>query len=129
MNILIDTHIFLWLLYSPAKIDVKYLEILSDSENNLYLSSLSIAEIMIKKSIGKLDVEFELDYVLSMFDMKILDFDANSALLLSTLPMHHRDPFDRMIISQAITNKYKIFSMDSKFKLYDCELITIKERK
>ncbi len=123
MNILIDTHIFLWLLYDLRKIDIKYLDILSDSENTLYLSSLSIAEIMIKKSIGKLDVEFELDYVLNMFDMKILDFDAKSALLLATLPLHHRDPFDRMIISQAITNKFKIYSMDSKFELYDCELL------
>ena len=53
----------------------------------------------------------------------VLDFDANSALVLGTLPFHHRDPFDRMIISQAITKQYKIISVDKKFKLYNCELL------
>ncbi len=123
MNILIDTHIFLWLMFDLKKISAKHLEILQNSSNNIFLSSLSIAEIMIKKSTGKLDVEFDLEYVLNVFDMKMLDFDANSALYLGTLPFHHRDPFDRMIISQAISNKYKIISIDNKFSKYDCELI------
>ena len=58
-----------------------------------------------------------------MLDASIIGFDANSALLLGSLPFHHRDPFDRMIISQAITKKFKIISVDSKFKLYDCDLL------
>ncbi len=123
MNILIDTHIFLWLLYDTKQIAKNHYEILQNIDNNLYLSSLSIAEIMIKKSIGKLDAEFDLDYALDMFDMRLIDFDAKSALLLGSLPLHHKDPFDRMIISQAISNKYKIMSVDEKFKKYDCELI------
>ncbi len=123
MNILIDTHIFLWLLYDTKQIAKNHYEILQNTDNNLYLSSLSIAEIMIKKSVGKLDVEFDLDYALDMFDMRLIDFDAKSALLLGSLPLHHKDPFDRMIISQAISNKYKIMSVDEKFKKYDCELI------
>ncbi|HIP20228.1 MAG TPA: type II toxin-antitoxin system VapC family toxin [Sulfurimonas sp.] len=123
MHILVDTHIFLWLMYSPTKIDKKHLEILSDTKNFLYLSSISLAEIMIKKSIGKLDVEFDLDYVLDMFDMKILDFDAASALNLAILPMYHRDPFDRMIISQAISNRYKVITNDKKFLKYNCDLL------
>jgi PIN domain nuclease of toxin-antitoxin system len=123
VNILIDTHIFLWLLYDSKQIKKNHYEILQDTNNNLYISSLSIAEIMIKKSTGKLNVEFDLNYALDMFDMKLIDFDAGSALLLGTLPLHHRDPFDRMIISQAISNKYKIMSVDRKFKLYNCELL------
>ena len=54
---------------------------------------------------------------------KMKDFDARSALRLATLPFHHRDPFDRMIISQALTGKLTIFSVDRKFKLYDCKLL------
>ena len=123
MNILIDTHIFLWLLFSPNKVSQNHIDILSKQDNKIYISSLSIAEIMIKKSIGKLNVEFELEYSLEMLDASIIDFDANSALLLGSLPFHHRDPFDRMIISQAITKKFKIISVDSKFKLYDCDLL------
>ncbi len=123
MKIIIDTHIFLWLMYDLKKINKNHRDILEDTSNEIYLSSLSLAEIMIKKSTGKLNVEFDLDYVLDMFDMSILDFDAKSALLLESLPLHHRDPFDRMIISQAITKKYKIISVDRKFKLYDCKLL------
>jgi len=123
MKILIDTHIFLWLLYDPGKIKQRYIDILGNCDNQIYISSLSIAEIMIKKSVNKLDVEFDLDYSLEKFDAKILDFDARSALLLESLPFHHRDPFDRMIISQAITGKLTIFSVDRKFQLYACRLL------
>ena len=123
MNILIDTHIFLWLLYSPQKIDPKYSKMLSNLDNEIYVSSISIAEIMIKKSLNKLDVDFDLEYVIEKLNIKILDFDAQSALHLVLLPFHHRDPFDRMIIAQAITKKYKIYSVDKKFSLYGCELL------
>jgi len=123
MKIIIDTHIFLWLMYDLNKINKNHRDILEDTSNEIFLSSLSLAEIMIKKSTGKLNVEFDLDYVLDMFNMSILNFDAKSALLLESLPWHHRDPFDRMIISQAITKKYKIISVDRKFKLYDCKLL------
>jgi len=123
MKIIIDTHIFLWLMYDYKKVDSRHRDILENSSNELYLSSLSIAEIMIKKSIGKLDVVFDLDYVLDAFQMKILNFDARSALLLESLPMHHKDPFDRMIIAQAISNEFKLISVDENFKKYDCVLI------
>jgi len=123
MNILIDTHIFLWLLFSISKIKSKHLEILSDLDNDIYVSSISIAEIMIKKSLNKLDVDFDLEYSLKKLDARVLDFDANSALVLGSLPYHHKDLFDRMIISQALTKKYKLMSVDGKFSKYDCELL------
>lgn len=123
MNIIIDTHIFLWLASNINKISQKHLGYIKDTDNKLYLSSLSIAEIMIKKSIGNLDFDGDILMILDEMDINILDFDANSALLLGLLPFHHRDPFDRMIISQAITKKYKIISVDRKFTLYNCTLL------
>ncbi|MEA2112198.1 MAG: type II toxin-antitoxin system VapC family toxin [Campylobacterota bacterium] len=123
MNIIIDTHIFLWLAADLKKINQKHLEYIKDSDNNIYLSSLSIAEIMIKKSIGNLDFDGDMLMVLDEMGIDVLDFNASSALLLGSLAFHHRDPFDRMIISQAITKKYKIISVDRKFELYDCELL------
>ena len=99
------------------------MQFLEDTNNNIYLSSLSIAEIMIKKSIGHLDFNADIRIILDEMGIEVLDFDANSALLLGALPFHHRDPFDRMIISQAVTKKYKIISVDNKFKFYDCELL------
>ena len=123
MNIIIDTHIFLWLASDVKKVDKRYMKYIEDTNNSIFLSSLSIAEIMIKKSIGNLDFDADMLMILDEMDIEVLDFDANSALLLGSLPFHHRDPFDRMIISQAITKKYKIISVDKKFKLYDCKLL------
>ncbi len=123
MNIIIDTHIFLWLIYNTQKVNKNYMKYIEDLDNTIYISSISIAEIMIKKSIGSLDVDCDMFEVIDQMGLEILDFDGSSALYLGTLPFHHRDPFDRMIISQAISNKYQIISVDNKFIKYDCELI------
>jgi len=123
MNILIDTHIFLWLASDTSKVSQKHFEHIKDTKNRIYMSSLSIAEIMIKKSIGNLDFEADILSILDEMGIGILDFNVKSALLLGVLPFHHRDPFDRMIISQAITHNYKIISVDVKFKNYDCKLL------
>lgn len=123
MNIIIDTHIFLWLASDLSKISKKHFEYIEDIDNNIYISSLSIAEIMIKKSIGNLEFEADILEILDEMGIEILDFDGVSALILGTLPFHHRDPFDRMIISQALSNNFKIISIDNKFKNYECELL------
>jgi len=123
LNIIIDTHIFLWLIYDTKKVKKVYYEYLKDSHNDIYLSSISIAEMMIKKSLGNLDIKFDMLEMIEDMGVKILDFDGVSALNLATLPYHHKDPFDRMIISQAKSRGYKIISNDKKFSLYDCELL------
>ena len=127
MKLLIDTHVFLWLLYAPEKIDTKQMQALNNLDNTLYLSSMSIAEIMIKRSLGKLNVDFknpnELINILEHMGIKLLDYDGLSALHLGSLPFHHRDPFDRMIITQAIEYNYTIVTVDAKFKMYPCKLL------
>ena len=123
MNIIIDTHIFLWLASDVKKVNKKHMQYIEDAGNSIYLSSMSIAEIMIKKSIGHLEFDADMLTILDEMGIEVLDFDASSALLLGALPFHHRDPFDRMILSQAMGRKYKIISVDRKFSLYDCELL------
>ncbi|BAF69334.1 type II toxin-antitoxin system VapC family toxin [Nitratiruptor sp. SB155-2] len=119
MKILIDTHIFLWLLYEPEKLSISILETLASEDNDLLLSSISIAEISIKKSLHKLNVEFDLDYVLEKLDIKTLDFDAESAMKLYEIPYFHKDPFDRMLISQALVHNLVVATVDEKFKFYE----------
>ena len=123
MNILIDTHIFLWLVYEPTKVSNIHMRYLEDTTNNIYLSAISIAEMMIKKSLGNLDINFDILKMVDEMGLEILDFDAMSALGLFALAFHHRDPFDRMIISQAISNNYPIITKDSKFRYYECRLL------
>jgi len=122
VKIIIDTHIFLWLALGEYE-KIKAMNHLEDTGNDLFISSLSIAEISIKVSVGKLKFDGDILAVLEDMDIEVLNFDAKSALLLQSLPFHHKDPFDRMIIAQSISNKFKIISVDKNFKKYDCELI------
>ncbi|TKB25016.1 type II toxin-antitoxin system VapC family toxin [Desulfopila sp. IMCC35006] len=123
MKIIIDTHIFLWALASPSKIETQKLNILESPTNIIYVSSITIAEIMIKASIGKLQINFDPVDLAKQSGFELLDFSGQDALQLKDLPFHHRDPFDRMLISQSLTLKYPLMTDDVKIKLYECKVI------
>lgn len=123
MNIIIDTHVFLWLLNEPSRLNSEHMAYIENTDNNIFLSSMSVAELMIKRSIGKLDFEFDILTMTEEMGAEVLDFNGFDAIKLGTLPLHHKDPFDRMIISQALSNEFNIISYDNKFNLYDCKLM------
>lgn len=123
MKILIDTHIFLWILSCPEKLDDKRRYLIESQSNEIYLSAMSVTELMIKSSLDKLEINFNPVEVAQQIGIEILDFSGNDALLLKDMPYHHKDPFDRMIIAQAISKQMKLMSDDTKFKLYNCKLI------
>lgn len=77
---------------------------------------------MIKSSIGKLAINFDPIALAKESGFELLVYSADDAIALKELPFHHKDPFDRMLISQAINRKYKIMTADSKFVYYDCQL-------
>ena len=118
MEILIDTHIFLWLASDPDKLSKKYVALLQARKNRLYLSAMSIAELMIKQSIGQIDIPFDIVKACEVMEINLLEFDAASAMKLGTLPMHHKDPFDRMLIAQAITHRLNFCTVDRKIEFY-----------
>ncbi len=123
MKIIVDTHIFLWSLAEPSKISQSKLRELESPTNIIYVSSVTIAELMIKSSIGKLQIDFNPVDMALQSGFELLDFSGNDALLLKDLPFHHRDPFDRMLIAQSIAGKYPFMTDDSKIKLYECKVI------
>ena len=123
MKILIDTHIFLWALSAPSKINVQKRAELETLSNTVYVSSITIAEMMIKASIGKLKIDFDPVDLAKQSGFELLDFSGRDALLLKAMPFHHKDPFDRMLIAQSITNKCHIMTDDKKFSLYECRLL------
>jgi len=123
MKIIIDTHIFLWALSDPGKINSHKLAELETAANRIYVSSVTIVEMMIKASLGKLTVNFDPVDMAEKSGFELLDFSACDALPLKTLPFHHKDPFDRMLIAQGISRNYPIMTHDSKFNLYACRLI------
>ncbi len=122
MNIIIDTHIFLWALTDPLNMKTSMRSALEDLSNTIFVSAVSIAELMIKASIGKLDVPFNPVALAKESGFAILDFKADAALLLKELPFHHKDPFDRMLIAQSILDGYPIMTEDQKIKMYNCPI-------
>lgn len=123
MTIIIDTHIFLWLLNDPSRIKPEHMLYIENTTNKIFLSSISIAELMIKKSIGKLAFNFNALEMAKNMGIEILGFSGFDALQLETLPLHHKDLFDRMIIAQAQASEFSMISYDKKFSFYDCDLI------
>ena len=122
MKILLDTHFLIWSFSDTGKLTDKQKSQLLSPKNVIYVSAITVAEIMIKKAIGKLDITVDIDSVVKEMGFKLIDFTSREATLLADLPLHHRDPFDRMLICQAMANKMKIMTIDDKFKLYDCKL-------
>jgi PIN domain nuclease of toxin-antitoxin system len=123
LNIIIDTHIYLWALSCPERLSKSFRYELESSTNVIWLSSVSITEMMIKSSIGKLTLDFDPILLAQQSGFSMLDYSAQDAVPLKTLAFHHKDPFDRMLISQSMSRNYKIMTADSKFALYDCKLV------
>lgn len=123
MKILLDTHMFLWSIAEPEKLSEKFRSRLELPTNTIFVSSITIAELMIKHSIGKLNILFDPVQIALESGFELLDFSPDDALLLKELPFHHKDPFDRMLIAQGIRNKLHLMSVDSKFPLYGCKLV------
>jgi len=123
MRILVDTHIYLWMLSYPEKLsDVRRYE-LESTANEVFFSAISVAELMIKLSLGKIEIQFDpLDMAKEM-GLEILSFSGDDAMILGRLPFHHKDPFDRMLIAQATTNKLSLMTDDAKFRYYDCKIV------
>ncbi len=127
MKILIDTHCWLWWIAAPEKLRGDVRMMIEDWRNAIFLSAASSWEIAIKYSIGKLQLpeppELFVPKRLSRDAISSLAIEHIHALHVSRLPYHHRDPFDRLIISQAQIEGIPILTIDPQFKPYDVELI------
>lgn len=123
MQIILDTHVFLWAIADPDRLNEQRRYELESPGNTVYVSAVSITEIIIKASMGKLSADFDPLAVAIDSGFEPLDYTAQDALCLKDLPYHHRDPFDRMLIAQSINTGHPLMSDDRKFTLYDCRLL------
>lgn len=121
MNYLLDTHTFLWFLEGNNSLSSKARIIIEDADNTIYVRIASIWEIAIKISISKLKLSVNLEEVKTEIvknNFEILPLDFEHIIELTNLEQIHKDPFDRIIISQAISEKCTIISKDSNFDFY-----------
>lgn len=120
----IDTHIFLWLIFNPQNINPKILAILEDTTNEVLICSTTLWEISIKFHLGKLDLygllPSNLPKVAENMSIKIVEIEHNIMATLFQLPSieKHKDPFNRIMIWQCICGDYILLSQDSKFDDY-----------
>ena len=123
MRYLLDTHTLLWFISEDQKLSDTGHRLILDSNSEIFLSIASLWEIAIKVNIGKLalDAPFEQLFPkeLHFHKIRILDITVDNLVQLTTLPLHHQDPFDRLIVAQAIVEGIPIISKDEAFDLYD----------
>ena len=126
MKYLLDTHTLIWLLNGNDNIPAKLIELIEAPKTEIFVSIISFWEIAIKKSLGKLDIVDSTEKILKETEsagIKILEIKPKHILYVESLEFHHKDPFDRILISTTITEKMKIISIDEVFDKYKVKRI------
>jgi PIN domain nuclease of toxin-antitoxin system len=122
MKLLLDTHIFLWLISGDKRLSSTAQDSIRDPENEVYLSVVSVWEAIIKYQLGKLPLpespEKYLPEQREQHQIASLAVDEGSLLHLPTLPDLHRDPFDRLLVSQALQHDLTIITVDEAIRAY-----------
>ena len=118
MTLLLDTHAFLWWLDDPQLLSRAARKAIADGKNTVYVSAAVVWEIAIKRSLGKLDTPHDLEAAMASNRFLPLPVTILHALAVETLPDHHRDPFDRILIAQAQREGFKLVSRDRRVPLY-----------
>jgi PIN domain nuclease of toxin-antitoxin system len=127
MRLLVDTHCWLWMLVSPARLADRARELLADPENELLLSAASAWEIAIKYALGKLTLsaapQVLIPELMARSGVTPLPVVHAHALHVASLPPHHRDPFDRLLAAQAQLERCPIVTRDRVFRKYGVTVV------
>jgi PIN domain nuclease of toxin-antitoxin system len=126
MNLLLDTHAFLWFIGGDKQLPEKSIELIKNPENNCFISIASLWEIAIKYSLRKIELinGFEELYKILQFSViEILPISFDHLKELAKLDFHHRDPFDRIIISQGISEELTVITKDDNFGKYKVPIV------
>jgi PIN domain nuclease of toxin-antitoxin system len=127
MNLLIDTHIFVWLQIELRKLSAKRIQMLEDKSNTLFLSLASVWELQLKIQLGKFSFPKPLPEVIQaqqeINDLRILPITPEHIYELKNLPFHHKDPFDRLLIAQSIVEDFTLVTDDPKFSDYSVKIL------
>ena len=127
MRVLVDTHTFLWALLKDHRLSTRAKQVLISGENELVFSLVSLWEIAVKMKIGKLNtVGSSVTYIrdeMAEYGMELLPIRYEHILQLERLPLHHSEPFDRLLIAQAVAESLPILTHDETFPLYPVKLI------
>jgi PIN domain nuclease of toxin-antitoxin system len=122
MKLLLDTHIILWFLTGDSRISNDMIEIIADKNQIKFISMATLWEVAIKLSTGKLILSEPIGDYIDGENIKLLPIKLAHVHQIQSLPFHHRDPFDRMLIAQSMVENLVLVSEDTQFKNYDINL-------
>jgi PIN domain nuclease of toxin-antitoxin system len=125
MRLLLDTHTILWALDETSKLSNSALNLIQNTENECFVSIISLYEIAIKKKLGKFQTKYTISEIaleIEKTGIKIIPISENHLDIYEIVPLieKHRDPFDRLIISIAISENLNIITKDDKFEHWAC---------
>jgi PIN domain nuclease of toxin-antitoxin system len=123
MKLLLDTHILLWWLTQDRKLSQTETTIITDPDNLIFVSAATAWEIAVKKMIGKLEAPDDLPAALTANNFLELPIKIEHCQKLDHLPLHHHDPFDRIMVAQAMSEGLTLMTRDIKIALYDIKII------
>ncbi len=127
MKLLMDTHAFIWWDSDPAKLSPQVLTLCQDRQNILLLSVASVWEMQIKLHLGKLRLALPLREIVEsqrqINNIEILPIMLAHVLALENLPFHHRDPFDRLLVAQAIVEEAVLVTADPNIAKYEAQVL------
>jgi len=118
MRLLLDTHALIWALAEPERLTERARQAVEDPANEIFVSSASLWEIAIKTGDGKLSVPDDLERALFAVGFQPLDIRFPHVRRLRQLPMHHRDPFDRILVAQALQEELTLVTRDQRIPAY-----------
>lgn len=126
MNLLLDTHVFIWWDSDPGKLSKRALELCEDPNNTLILSTASLWEIQIKSKLGKIELSKPLREIVSeqadANNIVTLPISAAHVYELDNLPLIHKDPFDRILVAQAKFEGFKFITHDTNLEKYPADI-------
>jgi PIN domain nuclease of toxin-antitoxin system len=125
LRLLLDTHALLWWLADDARLGLRARELIGDPTNDVLVSVGSLWEIVVKMRIGKLDADLaEIIRAIEQGGFSLLGIEAAHLARLATLPSHHRDPFDHLLLAQAAAEAASLVSDDANMRRYGASIIT-----
>jgi len=123
-RLLLDTNVALWLLFGDrGALSATAITALSDEANRVLLSAVTVWEIAIKRSLGKLEIATGWHAKLTALDFDPMPITAEHAHAVEDLPWHHRDPFDRLLIAQAMSDQCDLVTADRQLSAYGVDVI------
>jgi PIN domain nuclease of toxin-antitoxin system len=118
LRFLLDTHLLLWWLANDLSLPSEAKPLIADPANAIFVSTVSLWEIWLKCSIGKLEVPADFDQRLAAEQLILLPLESDHARGVLNLPWFHRDPFDRVLVAQAIAEKLILLTADDTLERY-----------